>query len=373
MNARTKESTVTKQLLIIAEAGVNHNGSLERALEMVDVAAAAGADVIKFQTFSADKLARRDAQLAEYQRTSDSDGRGQWELLKGLELSHAEFADIREHCRSRGIEFLSTGFGVDELDFLIDELAIPMVKIASGDLTYAPMLFRAGLSGLPTILSTGMTDLAEIGRALRFIAVGYAVHLGHLPAETRPTSAVLETSWSDPKIRALLTERVTILHCTTEYPAPLSTLNLRAMQTIADEFGLAVGYSDHSLGALASTLAVGLGATVIEKHFTLDKELEGPDHAASLDGAELVQFVRQLRDVEVALGSPVKECQPEEVSNRAAVRRSLVLARDVKQGQSFAEADLDAQRPASGRTSFDFWDVVGTSATRDYAAGDYLE
>lgn len=364
---------MTKQLLIIAEAGVNHNGSLQRALEMVDVAVLAGADVIKFQTFSADKLARRDAQLAEYQRTSETDSRGQWELLKGLELSNDEFATIREHCRAQGIEFLSTGFGIDELEFLIDTLSIPMVKIASGDLTYAPMLFRAGLSGLPTILSTGMTDLAEIGRALRFIAAGYAVGLGLLPPETKPTAAVLEQVWSDPNIRAVLTDRVTILHCTTEYPAPLNILNLRAMQTIADEFGLAIGYSDHSLGALASTLAVGMGATVIEKHFTLDKTLDGPDHAASLDASELVEFVAQLRAVEIALGSSVKECQPEELSNRAAVRRSLVVTRDVRAGETLTESDLDAQRPAKGRTSFDFWEVVGTPAAKDYAAGDYLE
>jgi N-acetylneuraminate synthase len=364
---------MARQLLVIAEAGVNHNGSLDRALEMVDVAAAAGADVIKFQTFSADKLAGRDAQLAEYQRTSGSDSRGQWELLKGLELSHEQFATIRDHCRAVNIEFLSTGFGVDELDFLIDELSIPMVKIASGDLTFAPILFRAGLSGLPTILSTGMSDLAEIGRALQFISVGYAVAFGLLPETSRPTAAVLEEAWNNPAIRDLLADRVTILHCTTEYPAPLRILNLRAMQSIADEYGLPVGYSDHSLGSLASTLAVGMGATVIEKHFTLDKNLEGPDHAASLDGVELVAFVQQLREVEVVLGSPVKECQPEEMSNRSAVRRSLVTTRDIAAGEIISETDLDARRPAAGRTSFDYWEVAGTPATKTYRAGDYLE
>jgi sialic acid synthase SpsE len=360
-------------LLIIAEAGVNHNGSVDRAIEMVDVAATAGADVIKFQTFSADKLARKDAQLAEYQRTSDTDERGQWELLKGLELSRAEFALIREHCRARGIEFLSTGFGIDELDFLIDELGIPMVKIASGDLTFAPMLFRAGLSGLPTVLSTGMSDLSEVGRALRFIAVGYAVHIGALSTDAVPTGSVLERAWADPLVRSLLKERVTVLHCTTEYPAPLDILNLRAMQTISDEFGLPVGYSDHSLGDLAATLAVGMGATVIEKHFTLDKTLEGPDHAASLDSDELVAFVAKLRGVEVALGNPIKSCQPAEVSNRAAVRRSLVVTQDLAAGEIILESHLDAQRPASGHTSFDFWEVVGTAATRDYNAGEYLD
>ncbi len=363
---------MTDQLLIIAEAGVNHNGSLERALQMVDVAADAGADVIKFQTFSADKLARKDAQLAEYQKTSDSDNRSQWDLLKGLELSHEEFLAIRQRCDERDIAFLSTGFDLDELRFLIDELSIPMVKIASGDLTFAPMLFDAGLSGLPVILSTGMANLDEIEQALQFLAVGFAVHDGTLASGTVPTAEVRAATWGEPGIRAGLSDRVTILHCTTQYPAPLSALNLRAMTTIAEAFGLPVGYSDHSLGGVASTIAVTLGATVIEKHFTLDKSLEGPDHSASLDAEELVHFVASLRSVEVLLGSTVKECQPEEVLNRAAVRRSLVAVHDLAEGQVITEADLECRRPGAGRTSFEFWDVVGTTATKAYAAGEYL-
>jgi N-acetylneuraminate synthase len=363
---------VPNQLTIIAEAGVNHNGSVGRALEMVDVAASAGADVVKFQTFSAERLARKDAQLAEYQKAGTS-STNQWELLKGLELTHDEFAAIRAHCDERGIEFLSTGFDLQEVDFLIDELGIQRVKIASGDLTFAPLLFRAGLSGLPSILSTGMADLAEIGVALRFLAVGYGVQAGLLSAETRPTVGVRDAAWNDPAVRDLLAESVTILHCTTEYPAPATTLNLRAMQTIAGEFGLAVGYSDHSLGSVASTIAVSMGATVIEKHFTLDKTLEGPDHAASLDADELHAMVVALRSVEVMLGSPVKECQPEEVTNRAAVRRSLVAARDLVAGELIGDDDVECQRPGAGRTSFEFWDVVGRPATRAYSVGEYLD
>lgn len=359
-------------LLIIAEAGVNHNGSLARALEMVDVAADAGADAIKFQTFSADKLARRDAQLAEYQRTSDGDTRTQWDLLKQLELSHADFLAIRTKCSERGIMFLSTGFDLDELDFLVDELDIPIVKIASGDLTFAPMLVQAGRTGRPVIVSTGMADLDEIGRALRFIGAGIAQHLGEQEKGAIVTSDQLSAAEASRAVQEHLERSVTILHCTTQYPAPISALNIRAMTTIATAFGIPVGYSDHSLGATASTLAVALGATVIEKHFTLDKSLEGPDHAASLSPDELVDFVEQLRSVEVILGSPEKACQPEELLNRSVVRRSIVARVDIPAGGLIGEGALECRRPGEGRSAFEFYDVVGTVAATDLRAGDYV-
>ena len=359
-------------LIIIAEAGVNHNGSLERALEMVDVAAAAGADIIKFQTFSADKLVRKDAKMAEYQKTSSEDARTQWDLLKGLELSREEFLAIRDRAAQRGIAFLSTGFDLDELQFLIDELHIPIVKVASGDLTFAPMLVKAGTSALPVILSTGMADLDEIERALGFIAFGRGLTAGVIPAGTVPAAAAVTAAWADPAVRGLLETGVTILHCTTQYPAPLEILNLRAMTTIAERFGLPVGYSDHSLGEIASITSVALGATVIEKHFTLDKGLEGPDHAASLEGAELGAFVSSLRDTRTALGSSIKQCQPEEESNREVVRRSIVATRDIAEGAVITEDDIECRRPAAGRTSFDYYELVGTAATRGYATGDYV-
>ena len=363
---------MAEKVLIIAEAGVNHNGSLERAIQMVDVAKECGADIVKFQTFSADKLARKDAQLAEYQKTGSGDTRSQWDLLKGLELSHGEFAALRDHCKKIGIGFLSTGFDLDELQFLIDELHIPLVKVASGDLTFAPMLFEAGLSGLPVILSTGMADLDEIEQALRFIAVGIGVHAGVLEVETVPTAAVLASAWEDARIQTLMKSRVTVLHCTTQYPAEFDILNLKAIEVIADRFGLPVGYSDHSLGTLASVLAVGLGATVIEKHFTLDKTMEGPDHSASLDPAELASLVSQIRQATVILGEPVKQMQPIEVSNKAAVRRSLVARNPIAAGQVIREADLECRRPGAGRTSFDFYEVVGAVAAQAYAVGDYV-
>ncbi|MEO8261546.1 MAG: N-acetylneuraminate synthase family protein [Pseudolysinimonas sp.] len=359
-------------VLIIAEAGVNHNGSLDRALEMVDVAAAAGADVIKFQTFTADKIATKDAQLAEYQKTNVPGVSTQWELLKGLELTHDEFAAVRARCDERGIEFLSTGFDLDELAFLIDELGISRVKVASGDLTFAPMLFRAGLSGLPVIVSTGMADLDEIGPALHLVAAGIAVEAGLLPADTVPDAATAAAAWSRPEVLELVRQRVTVLHCTSEYPAPAHTLNLRAMNSIGETYGVPVGYSDHSLGGVASTLAVGLGATVIEKHFTLDKTLPGPDHSASLDVDELHRLVADLRLVGTMLGSDVKAIQPEEVTTRAAVRRSIVAVHDIAAGAVITEADVECRRPNSGRTAFDYYEVVGTVAERDYATGDHV-
>ena len=362
----------THGLYVIAEAGVNHNGSIDRALEMVDVAVTAGADAIKFQTFSADRLASEDAALADYQRDDREDERTQHDLLKGLELTHDEFARIQRKCEERGITFLSTGFDLDELRFLIAELRIPRIKIGSGDLTFVPLLVAAGESGLPVILSTGMANLDEIGRALRFIAAGYAIADGTLERGTRLTAEVLESTWVDRNENRSFESDVTVLHCTTEYPAAPEALNLRAMTTIAETYGTRIGYSDHSLGTLASTVAVTLGATVIEKHFTLDKTMEGPDHAASLDPTELADFVETLRGVDVVLGSPVKECQQVEQGNRDVVRRSLIAARPIKAGSVVEEKDVICRRPAAGRSAFEFWDVVGTPASQDYAPGEYV-
>ncbi|MEY5057787.1 MAG: hypothetical protein RI987_591 [Actinomycetota bacterium] len=364
---------MAEKVLIIAEAGVNHNGSLARALEMCDLAKKVGADIVKFQTFSADKLARKDAQLAEYQKKGDGDTRSQWDLLKGLELSHEEFTEIRDHCKKIGIGFLSTGFDLDELRFLIEELHIPLVKVASGDLTFAPMLVEAGLSNLPVILSTGMANLEEIEKSLKFIAFGFARSNNLVAAGAKPTADVLDATWADPRVADIMRDKCTILHCTTQYPAELDILNLQAINVIRDRFGLPTGYSDHSAGILASTVAVAMGATVIEKHFTLDKSLEGPDHEASLDPAELKAMVDQIRLTTVALGKPVKECQPIEVSNRAAVRRSLVAKRPISAGHVITEDDLECRRPGAGRTSFDFYEVVGTAAAKSYEIGEYVD
>lgn len=360
-------------VFVIAEAGVNHNGSLDVAKELVDLAADAGADAVKFQTFSADALALETAELADYQRVSDQDARSQHDLLRGLELSREEFRALRAHCDERGIRFLSTAFDLDGLDFLIDELGIPLVKIASGDLTFAPLLVKAGRSGLPVILSTGMADLEEIARALRFLAAGLGQRHGVLEPSERLTESALARAWEARNERIRFDEHVTILHCTTEYPAADEHLNLRAMPTIASTFGHRVGYSDHSLGSLASVLAVGLGATVLEKHFTFDVAAEGPDHAASLDPDGLRDYVAAVRRVPAMLGSPEKRAQSVEEGNRAVVRRSLVAARDIPSGAVITEQDLACFRPATGRTSFDFWEVVGGLASRAYRRGELID
>jgi len=364
---------MTDSVFVIAEAGVNHNGSLATAEELVDLAAAAGADAVKFQTFSADTLALESAALADYQRTSADDSRSQHDLLRDLELSHAEFRQLRDRCETRGIQFLSTAFDADGLDFLVSELGIPMVKIASGDLTFAPLLVAAGRTGLPVILSTGMADIAEIGRALRFIAAGLAQAQGALERGARLTETVLDEAWQRRSAEVDFAEHVTILHCTTEYPAADEHLNLRAMQTIASEFGHRVGYSDHSLGSLASVLAVGLGASVVEKHFTFDVAAEGPDHAASLSPEGLHSYVADLRRVPVVLGSAEKKCQDVELGNREVVRRSLVAADDIVAGTVIDESAVACYRPANGRSPFDFWAVVGTTASRDYRRGDLID
>lgn len=364
---------MTDGVFVIAEAGVNHNGSLSTAKDLVDLAASAGADAVKFQTFSADNLALESAALADYQRTSDDDSRSQHDLLRQLELSREEFRELRDRCNAQGIQFLSTAFDVAGLDFLVTELGIPTVKIASGDLTFAPLLVAAGRTGLPVILSTGMAEMPEIERALRFIAAGLAQAHGHPEATGRLTVEVLEQAWARRHDDLDFAEHVTILHCTTEYPAADAHLNLRAMQTIASTFGHRVGYSDHSLGSLASVLAVGFGAAVVEKHFTFDVDAEGPDHAASLDPDGLRDYVADLRRVPVLLGSAEKRCQPVEEGNRAVVRRSLVAAADIARGEIVTEATVACFRPASGRTSFDYWEVVGAPATRDYRRGELID
>ncbi len=364
---------MSEGVFVIAEAGVNHDGSLDRARELVDVAASAGADAVKFQTFAADSLALETATLADYQRRAADDRRSQRDLLRQLELSREEFRELRAHCRARGLQFLSTAFDLEGLDFLVTELAIPAVKVASGDLTFAPMLVKAGRTGLPVILSTGMADIPEIARALRFIAAGIAQGREALATTTRLTEEVLEECWNRRDEFVDFRQHVTILHCTTQYPALDEDLDLRAMQTIAAHFGHRVGYSDHSSGSLASVVAVGLGAAVIEKHFTYDVGAEGPDHAASLDPDGLHAFVADLRRAHIMLGSAEKRCRNVEIGNRAVVRRSLVATRDVAEGAVWGEEDIACLRPASGRTSFDFYDVVGTTASRAYRPGDPID
>ena len=352
--------------LVIAEAGVNHNGSLEMALQLVDVAAEAGADIVKFQTFRADKLATASAVKASYQVTNTGDSGSQQAMLRKLEMSFDDHLALRERARQRGIRFMSTAFDTESLDFLAT-LDMPSLKIPSGDITYGPMLLRAARLRMPTIVSTGMSTLADVEAALGVLAFG-------LTRDEEPQgSADFARAFASAEGQAALARYVTILHCVTEYPAPPESVNLRAMDTLSAAFGLPVGYSDHTLGLTVALAAVARGARVIEKHFTLDRNLPGPDHAASLTPEELKAMVEGIRTIERALGNGVKFPATAEVANRPVARRSIVAASPIAKGETLRADQLDFKRPGHGISPMAFWDVVGKPARGDLQVNDLLE
>jgi len=353
-------------VFVIAEAGVNHNGSLALALELVDAAAEAGADAVKFQTFDADALVSRDAPKAEYQRRAGDAVETQWEMLRRLELTRGAHAALHQRCAALGIEFMSTPFDLGSLDFLVRECNLRRIKLGSGEVTNAPLLFAAGRSGRPVILSTGMSTLAEVEDAVAVLAAGAF-------APTEPQSLAECCRLLDAAALRALRGRVTLLHCTTDYPAAAESLNLRAISTLAAQFGLDVGLSDHSLGRDVAVAAVALGARVIEKHFTLDRTMEGPDHAASLEPAEFADLVRAVRTVGASLGDGVKRPAPAEVKNTAVARRSLVAARPIAAGEPLGPANLLAKRPGTGLSPMLYFDLCGTPAARSFAVDEAIE
>lgn len=317
--------------IIIAEAGVNHNGNIELAKELIRKASDAGADYVKFQTFLADKLVSKDAKKASYQaKNMESDNNdSQYQMLKNLELSYEDHYDLVEYCNNLGIQFLSTAFDLDSIDFLM-KLGIDFYKIPSGEITNKPYLQKVAALGLPIVMSTGMATMEEVENALLVLNEG-----------------------------GIETKDVTILHCNTEYPTPLEDVNLKAMLSIKDKFDVSIGYSDHTLGILVPIIAVGMGAKVIEKHFTLDKEMEGPDHKASLDPVELKEMVKQIRLVETILGSDVKKPSPSEEKNIVVARKSIHIKEDLTEGHIIDEKDLIMKRPGNGISPMDINEVVG--------------
>ncbi len=354
------------RVFVIAEAGVNHDGSLDDALRMVDVAAEAGADAVKFQTFDAARLVTRCAPKAAYQARNTGADDGQLAMLRGLELDRDAHHALVRRAEARGVCFMSTAFDMDSLDFLAG-FDMPAVKIPSGDLTWGAMLLRAARLGRPLIVSTGMATLDEIGEALQVIA--FALTREGLPAGADDLRAAFEA----PEGQAALRERVTLLHCTTEYPAPPAAVNLRAMDVMRDAFGLPVGYSDHTLGITVTIAAAARGATVIEKHFTLDRARPGPDHAASLEPRELADLVAAVREVETALGAARKAPAPEEIGNRAIARRSLVAARPIAAGEPFSLDNLTAKRPAHGLSPMAVWPLLGHPSPRAWGEDEAIE
>ena len=350
---------------VIAEAGVNHNGSLDRAHQLVDAAAEAGADAVKFQTFKADRLASAAAPKAPYQARETGGSESQLEMLRALELSADAHRSLMAHCASRGIEFLSSPFDEDSLALLVT-LGVKRLKLGSGELTNAPILLSAARSGLPLLISTGMATLTDVEAALG------ALSFGHASPSGTPSRAAFAEAWALPASRAWVQSNVTLLHCTTEYPSPADESNLRAIDTMRERFGVACGYSDHTVGNAVCLAAVALGAVAIEKHLTLDRNLPGPDHKASIEPDELKRLVHGIRIVEAALGDGIKTPVASELSNMAVARKSIVAAKPIAQGERITAAHLAVKRPGTGRSPFELWDVIGTVASRDYDVDDLI-
>jgi len=361
---------MTDRLLtnVIAEAGVNHNGSLERALAMVDAAAKAGATTVKFQTFVPENVASRHADMAGYQERNTGKHQSQLDMLRQLHLDEAAHHRLFEHCRQVGIRFLSAPFDIDSLDFLVDDLHVDCLKIASGEITNAPLLVAAGRSGLPLILSTGMSTLDEVRLALGALAWGMLE-----PKSPTDVEQEFPLALDEAQASGLLESRATLLHCTTQYPTPLDAVNLRAMQTLASEFGLQVGFSDHTTSISIAVAAVALGATVVEKHFTLDRSLPGPDHAASLEPAELAELILNVRELEQAMGDGVKAIQPTERENLGVARKSIVAANKISAGSRFTAANLGVKRTGTGMSPFRYWSLLDLEATRDYEQDEPID
>lgn len=326
--------------LIIAEAGVNHNGSLEMAKKLVNVAKACGADVVKFQTAKLDSLVSKSAHMAEYQKKNIGIEESQKDMLKKLLLDFDEFIELADYCKNVGIVFLSTPFDIDSIHFLNDMQDI--WKVPSGEITNYPYLVEIGKTSKKVILSTGMAEIEEISSAIK----------------------VLEDNG---------TKDITVLHCTTEYPTPIKDVNLRAMNTMRDTFGYPVGYSDHTQGIEVDLAAVALGATVIEKHFTLDRNLQGPDHKASLEPDELKTMVDGIRKIELALGTGVKKPSESEIKNRLVARKSIVAKKAIKAGDILTDENITTKRPGSGVNPMKWNEVLGTKAIRDFEEDELIE
>jgi len=348
-------------IYIIAEAGVNHNGDPELALQLVKAAAEAGADAVKFQIFKAADLVTENAEKANYQKLTSGRSETQFAMLKRLELSHDLHHELMRVANELGIGFLSTAFDSDSLKFLVDDLQINTLKIPSGEITNAPLVLEHARTGCDLIVSTGMASLGEVEAILGVIAFGLSAEL-----YTEPSRELFGIAYSSEAGQKALKDKVILLHCTTEYPAPFSEINLRAMDTLACAFGLKVGYSDHSQGIAVPIAAAARGAMLIEKHFTLDRQMKGPDHRASLEPDELKAMVDSVRIVEQALGNGLKGRQPSEVKNKEIARKSLVAACDIAKGELFSEKNLSVKRPGTGVSPMGYWYYIGRQATKNY-------
>lgn len=353
--------------LIIAEAGVNHNGKEELAIELVNEAYKSGADIVKFQTFKAKNIVTKKAIKADYQLENTEAYETQFSMLEKLELSYNSFIKIKLHCESLGIEFLSTAFDEESLKFLTNELGLKRLKIPSGEINNAPLILAHAALGLDLIVSTGMCDLDDIKKVLGVIAYGY-LYGGIPPENISDFNLAFESKNGQDKLK----DKVTLLHCTTEYPAPIDEINLNAMHTLSEQFNLPYGYSDHSEGIMVSIAAASLGACIIEKHFTLDTSMEGPDHLASLAPEELSQMVKGIRQVTKALGSSIKSPSASEVKNIDIARKCLVALRDIKKGEKFTIENLGCKRAGKGVSPYYFWEYLDKTAVCSFEEGQAI-
>ena len=331
-----------KKVFIIAEAGVNHNGSIELAKKLIDVASESGADAVKFQTFKAEKLVSKHAQKADYQKETTDKNESQFEMIKKLELDSDTHKELMAYCKTKNIMFLSTPFDHDSIE-LLNDLGLEIFKIPSGEITNLPYLRHIGKLNKKVILSTGMADIGEIEDALDVLIL----------AGTKK-------------------ENITVLHANTMYPTPMEDVNLKAMVTIGNTFDVAFGYSDHTLGIEVDIAAVAMGACCIEKHFTLDKTMEGPDHKASLEPDELKAMVKAIRNIELALGSCVKKPSKSEIPNMKIARKSIVAKMDIKKGELLSENNLAIKRPGNGINPMRWDEIVGSIATKDYKEDELI-
>ena len=359
--------TLNEKPLIIAEAGVNHNGDLNCAFQLVQTAAASGVDIVKFQSFKAEKIASRFVEKANYQKLNSPVDESQLKMLKRLELSEQSQKDIAECCKRSGVAFLSSAFDLDSLHFLALGLDQKLVKFGSGELTNAPLLFEAARLDLKIFLSTGMSNLSEVEDALSIIAFG-------LLKKRKPNSRLeIKEVLQEPEAWELLKNAVTLFHCTSEYPADPININLKSMDTLNAAFNLPVGFSDHSKGSAMALAAVARGAVAVEKHFTLSKQMDGPDHMSSMEPHELAAFVNDVNSIHVGLGNGVKQPNFGEVKNRNVVRKVIVAARDLSRGQSLSFDDLAVKRAGSGISPFHFWSLQGKFLKKSVEADQPLK
>ncbi len=356
------------RVLVIAEAGVNHNGDLALAKELVAAASEADADIVKFQTFKAKDLVTKNAEKATYQKENCGANETQFEMLKKLELNEEMHFEIIECCNKHNIQFLSTAFDLTSLKFLTNEINLDLLKLPSGEITNGPFIHEHAKTGTKIILSTGMANLGEIEAALAVIAHGY------IRAEEKVTSLdQCYNALATAEGYRTLKDKVTLLHCTSSYPAPIESVNLRAIDTLNKAFGLDVGYSDHTEGIIASIAAVARNCSVIEKHFTLDKNLPGPDHKASLDPKELGEMISGIRAVSRMMGNGVKLANEIELSTKIVARKSVVAKKAISAGDKFSADNLTIKRPGTGASPMKWWKLLNSSATRNYDKDDAID